>query len=193
MQRRSENTRARLLASALNHFALHGYDATSVEDICLGANVSKGAFYHHFESKQALFLSLLQTWLTAIDDGFAAIGKSSVPDTLLAMTDILPAVLTAASDQLPMFLEFWLQASRDEKVWKASIEPYQHFREYFSNMVAKGIAEGTLRSVDPQVSGRVILSMAIGLLLQAVLEPEEGNWARTAREGMQILMKGLAT
>ena len=60
-------------------------------------------------------------------------------------------------------------------------------------MVAKGIAEGTLKNVDPLVAGRVILSMAIGLLLQAVLEPEEGNWASTAREGMQILMKGLAT
>ncbi len=193
MQRRSENTRARLLTSALNHFALHGYDATSVDDICNGANVSKGAFYHHFESKQALFLSLLNTWLSAIDEGFAALGKSSVPETLLAMTDMIPGVLDAASDQLPMFLEFWMQASRDEKVWRASIQPYQHFRAYFADMVAEGIAEGTLKNVDPQVAGRVILSMAIGLLLQAVLEPEEGNWARTAREGMQILMKGLAT
>ncbi len=193
MQRRSENTRARLLTSALSHFALHGYEATSVDDICRGANVSKGAFYHHFESKQALFLYLLNTWLSAIDEGFAAVGKSSVPETLLAMTDILPGVLDAASDQLPMFLEFWLQASRDEKVWKASIQPYQHFRATFADMVAKGIAEGTLKNVDPQVAGRVMLSMAIGLLLQAVLEPEEGNWARTAREGMQILMKGLAT
>ncbi len=193
MQKRSESTRARLLASALKNFALHGYEATSVEDICSDANVSKGAFYHHFESKQALFLSLLNMWLTAIDDGFAALGKSSVPDTLLSMTDILPTVLAAASDQLPMFLEFWLQASRDEQVWEASIRPYQHFRGYFAELVAKGITEGTLKDVDPQVAGRVILSMAIGLLLQAVLEPEEGNWARTAREGMQVLMKGLAT
>jgi AcrR family transcriptional regulator len=192
MQKRSETTRARLLDSALKQFALRGFEATSVDDICSGANVSKGAFYHHFASKQALFLSLLNSWLQAIDDGLSELQKPNVPETLVGMTKILPDILAAASDQLPMFLEFWLQASRDETVWEASIEPYQHFRGYFSGLIEVGIAEGSLRRVDPQVAGQLILSVAVGILLQALLEPQGADWQKTAQEGMQIIMKGLS-
>ena len=191
MQKRSENTRARLLESALKQFGVKGYEATSVDEICAGAEVSKGAFYHHFESKQALFLYLLNSWLELIDTNLAALEKPTIPQTLLTMTEILPSVLAAARDQLPMFLEFWLQASRDEKVWEASIQPYRHFRTYFSGLIERGTTEGTLSDVDPGVAGQIILSMAVGILLQALLEPQGADWERTAQQGMQILMKGL--
>ncbi len=193
MQKRSESTRSAVLASALRHFSSKGYEATSVDDICEGANVSKGAFYHHFESKQALFLCLLDSWLKGIDEALESLGKSTAPESLLAMTEVLPTVLSAARDQLPMFLEFWMQASRDKKIWKASIEPYRHFRAYFAGIIAQGTAEGTLRDVDAQLAARVILSLAVGILLQAVVEPKEADWAETAQEGMQILMKGLTS
>jgi AcrR family transcriptional regulator len=192
MQKRSETTRARLLDSALKEFAIRGFEATSVEDICSAANVSKGAFYHHFESKQELFLFLMASWLQAVDDGLAELYKPTVPETLVAMTDILPDILTAAHDQLPMFLEFWLQASRDEKVWDASIDPYRHFREYFTRLIEKGTAEGSLQTSDPQAAGLLVLSMAVGILLQALLEPQGADWENTAKQGMQIIMKGLA-
>jgi len=51
MQQRSEETRARILDAAIRRFAIAGYDAASVEDICTEAGVSKGAFYHHFPTK----------------------------------------------------------------------------------------------------------------------------------------------
>ena len=192
MQKRSEKTRARLLDAAQKQFAAKGYEAASVDDICAAADVSKGAFYHHFESKQGLFLALLNGWLQQIDRGIAALRKPSVPLTLLALTEILPEVLTTASHQLPMFLEFWLRASRDKKVWRASIKPYKHFREYFAGLVAEGTAEGSLKNVDADLVGQIILSMAVGILLQALLEPRGTDWQKTARQGMQLIMEGVA-
>ncbi len=66
MQARSEETRTHILEAALRRFANHGYSAASVDEICAEAGVSKGAFYHHFPSKQALFLELLNEWLDKI-------------------------------------------------------------------------------------------------------------------------------
>jgi len=192
MQKRSEVTRGRLLDAALKEFAIHGYEATRVEDICAAADVSKGAFYHHFESKQELFLSLMNSWMQAIDEGLRELYKPTVPETLVAMTDIVPDILTAAWQQLPMLMEFWLQASRDQEVWEASIEPYRHFREFFTGLVEQGIRDGTLRSDDPEAAGMLILSMAVGMLLQALVEPQGANWESTAKQGMQVIMKGLA-
>lgn len=192
MQKRSEQTRTQLVEAAQREFAVHGYEATSVDDICAAAQVSKGAFYHHFESKHALFLSLLDSWLQNIRTNLAALERPTVPETMLNITEVMPAILATTHDQLPMFLEFWLQASRDEKVWQATIKPYREFREYFTLLIARGIREGSLRKVDPRIAGETILSMAVGILLQALLEPDEEDWEKTAAQGMEIFMKGLA-
>ena len=192
-QQRSEETRLHILDAAVQRFAVAGYDGSSVDEICAVAGVSKGAFYHHFPTKQAVFLALMQGWLAMIEMGLGAVRQDTVPETLVQMTDLLPGVFAAAEDRLPMFLEFWLQASRDEKIWNAVIAPYRHYREFFAKMVEDGIAEGSLKPADSQVVAQVIVSLAVGLVLQGVLDPRGADWAKTARESMQILMKGLAS
>ena len=67
MQPRSEKTRAAIMIASAALFSQAGYDATSVAQICEQAGVSKGAFYHHFPSKQDLFLSILDEWLHDLD------------------------------------------------------------------------------------------------------------------------------
>jgi AcrR family transcriptional regulator len=191
-QQRSEETRARIMDAAVRRFAVYGYDAASVDDICAEAGVSKGAFYHHYPTKQAVFLALMQGWLGMIDMGIGATRTGTVPETLVQMTDLLPGVFAAAEDRLPMFLEFWLQASRDEIIWKAIIEPYHHYQQVFTRLVEDGIVEGSIKPIDSKVAAQVIVSLAVGLVLQGVLEPHGANWEKTARESMQILMNGLA-
>lgn len=191
MQQRSEETRSRILDAAVRKFSLAGYESASVDDICSDAGVSKGAFYHHFPTKQAVFLALMQGWLGMIDMGMEAARKDTVAATLVHMTNLLPGILATAEDRLPMFLEFWLQASRDEAVWQTVIAPYRHYRDYFARLVGDGIAEGSLKQVDTQVAARAIVSLAVGLLLQSMLDPQGADWGETARESMQILMNGL--
>ena len=191
MQQRSEETRTHILEAALKRFAVHGYDAASVDQICSDAGVSKGAFYHHFPSKQDIFLELLQGWLGAIDAGFDAVRQPTVPETLMQMTSTLPAIFASADDRLLMFLEFWLQASRDEKIWEATISPYRHYREYFANLIQQGINEGSFSPVNPQSAAQMIVSLAVGLLLQGLLDPSGADWERVGRESMQVILKGL--
>src|SRR5260370_34928835 len=51
----TEATRQALLAAGRDIFAKEGYQATGIEAISRAARVTRGAFYHHFEDKQALF------------------------------------------------------------------------------------------------------------------------------------------
>lgn len=191
-QQRSGETRTRLLTAATTCFATKGYNAASVDDICMAAGVSKGAFYHHFPSKQAIFLALLQDWLQSLDPVLEGMRQGTVPETLIRMTGMLPLVFASAQDRLPMFLEFWLQASRDQAVWEATIAPYRHYQELFARLIEEGIAEGSIKAVDPQATAQVIVSLAVGLLLQGILDPQGADWQKAAEQSMQILMNGLA-
>jgi AcrR family transcriptional regulator len=57
---RSESTIARLLAVARELFVRNGYRATSLDEIATAAEVTKGALYHHFPGKQALFREIYE-------------------------------------------------------------------------------------------------------------------------------------
>lgn len=179
--------------AAVACFARDGYDATGVAEICASAGVSKGAFYHHFPSKQAVFMELLEEWLGELEARLAEIhtGSGSIPESLLSMTDMIQDVFESASGQLPMFLEFWSQASRDPEVWKATIAPYHRYQTVFAGLIQEGIDEGSLRPIDPHTGAQVIVSLAVGLFLQGLLDPQGADWKQVTRDSFRVLLEGL--
>jgi len=191
MQQRSEETRAKIIESAIKLFSDQGFNKASVNDICVEAGISKGAFYHHFKSKQELFIALLDGWLQAIDHAIEASKDKTAPETFQQMTEAFPYIFETAGDGLPMFLEFWLQASRDEKIWDASIAPYRRYHEYFTSLIKKGVDEGSFVEVDSELTSRMIISTAMGLLLQSLLDPKGANWEKVARDSTSMLVRGL--
>jgi AcrR family transcriptional regulator len=191
MQHRSEETRSKIIASAIKLFSIQGFNAASVDVICKDAGISKGAFYHHFKSKQALFLALLDVWLQTIDTAIESSKDKTVPETYMQMTEAFPYIFQTAGEGLPMFLEFWLQASRDDEIWQASIAPYRRYHKYFKSLIKKGVDEGSFVDVDPELTARMIVSMAMGLLLQSLLDPKGAKWDKTAREITTMMMDTL--
>jgi len=192
-QRRGEETRSHILEAAAECFAQYGYDGTGVAEICRRAGVTKGGFYHHFPSKQAVFLELLNRWLAGLGTQMAAArdGAETVPEGFLRMAGMTHRVFQAAGGQLSIFLEFLTQAMHDPEVWQSTIAPYRRYRAFFRDMVEAGIAGGSLRPVDPEVAAQVIVSLAVGLVLQGLLDPQGADWGRAAEEGVHILLEGL--
>jgi len=193
LQNRSQQTRLRILNAALVIFARDGYDASSVNEICAEAGVSKGAFFHHFPTKQALFLELLESWLAQLDSQMEAIRleHKAVPQALIQMAALMGNVYQAAGGYLPVFLEFWTQASHDPAVWQAVIAPYHRYQSYFSSLLQEGIQAGTLRPVDPAMAARALVAQAIGLLLQGVLDPQGTDWANQTRQSIELLVHSI--
>jgi TetR/AcrR family transcriptional repressor of nem operon len=54
--------RQKLLGSALSLIREQGYSSTSVDELCAAAGVTKGAFFHHFKSKDALAVAAANHW-----------------------------------------------------------------------------------------------------------------------------------
>jgi TetR/AcrR family transcriptional regulator, transcriptional repressor for nem operon len=74
--------RARLIAAARSLVRRKGYAGTSVDDLCVEAGVTKGAFFHHFPSKEALGVALVEDWTETTGAMFAAHPYNSLSDPL---------------------------------------------------------------------------------------------------------------
>ncbi|HWQ46541.1 MAG TPA: TetR/AcrR family transcriptional regulator [Longilinea sp.] len=193
MQQRSEETQSKILDSAELLFSSHGYDAASVAEICSAAGVSKGAFYHHFPSKQAVFMAILNRWLGGLDKQMAnALSMAgNVPDGLVEMAGLTRDVFQVGSGRLPMLLEFWTQSLRDPEIWKITIEPYRHYHAMFTDIIRRGQQEGSLAPVDPNLAAVTVVALAMGMLLQGVMDPHANAWDKVTKKSMSILVEGL--
>jgi AcrR family transcriptional regulator len=70
-------TRDRLIEAGRAQFGEHGYDATSIDAILGTAGVKRGALYHHFETKQALFDAVLDRVVAEIAQTAAAAARDA--------------------------------------------------------------------------------------------------------------------
>jgi TetR/AcrR family transcriptional repressor of nem operon len=66
------NARTRLLDAALRLIRERGFAATSVEDLCTAAGVTKGSYFHHFKTKEALGVAAAERWIEHTTPFFAA-------------------------------------------------------------------------------------------------------------------------
>lgn len=74
--------RQKLLDAAIDAFRAGGFAATSVDDLCKAAGVTKGAFFHHFETKQALAVAATRRWSEVTDGLFAQADYRKAEDPL---------------------------------------------------------------------------------------------------------------
>lgn len=88
--------RERILSAAVDLFAAHGYDATSVSQVVAQAGVTKGALYHYFSAKDDLLFEIYHTLLTeqlASLDRILALGL----DPASALREIIRSLVETTS------------------------------------------------------------------------------------------------
>src|ERR1700678_4420617 len=89
-------SKTKLLNAAVHVVRAKGYSATRIEDICEAADLTKGSFFHHFDSKEALALAAADYWIEGTGAMFAS-APYHLPadplDRLLAYVDFRKSLL----------------------------------------------------------------------------------------------------
>jgi TetR/AcrR family transcriptional regulator, transcriptional repressor for nem operon len=106
MREAEHESRTKLVDAAVSVIRAKGYGAARVDDICAAAGLTKGSFFHHFDSKEDLALAAAARWGATTGDVFAAAAYRELPDPLdrlLAYVDFRRALIRGEARDFSCF------------------------------------------------------------------------------------------
>ncbi|BBZ27656.1 TetR family transcriptional regulator [Mycolicibacterium madagascariense] len=180
-QARSEATRRKIIDSAVDLINEIGYPAAGLGDIIERAELTKGALYYHFDSKEALATAIIEEGSETLLEAFRAAGRASSPamENILhgsfVVTDVLASdrVARAGARLLRTFGAFNPAAKRTVEILVNELV----------ERIKTATAEGDLRpTLDAETAGASILAGMLGSeLLSSTLAEGSDLRARFAR------------
>ena len=189
-QARAEETRRRIVATARRLFTEQGYFETGTTEIVVAAGVgTRGALYHHFENKQALFLAVFEE--IEVDLG-AKVGVTITGHTWLErLEQALSAFLDASLDpEIRRVLLIDGPAVLGWEVWR-EIEA-RYGLGAIRHMIAEGVAEGSVVEVDADAMAHLLLSVVDEAALFIAHADDPAAARITAGASVAALIAGLA-
>ena len=184
-ERQAEETRHLLISVARQLFTERGYAGTSIEDIIQQAGVARGALYHHFSGKDALF--------RAVYDAVQAEAVAGVMSAALAVEEPWAAVRAGLSAFLDACLEPAFRrvvvldsvAVLQHEAWEGGIEHVElpMLRTVLTPLVASAVLPGV--AVEP------LVYVALGGLYGAALFIARSRQPRVARVEVDVVIDTL--
>jgi TetR/AcrR family transcriptional repressor of nem operon len=98
-----QDARQKLLDAALSVIRARGYSATSVDELCATAGVTKGAFFHHFKSKEELGVAAATHWSQVTGALFASAPYHAHADPLARIIGYLEFRKALLQGSVPEF------------------------------------------------------------------------------------------
>jgi AcrR family transcriptional regulator len=147
-----------------------GYEAMSIQDVLGELDASKGAFYHYFDSKQALLEAVVERFADGAMASLAPVLNDPELPALRKLEKVFAGIATLKAEQKDLMLaiiEVWNSdhnAIVREKVRRLS---ERIMVPLFSAVVRQGVDEGTLKVDSPDETARVLVSLMQGFQLQA--------------------------
>jgi len=161
-----------------------------INEICNTAGITKGAFYHHFRSKQHLLLELLNRWINAVSTQveIPQFKDFNTVDLLVNIVEKMSPAFKQAESQLPIFLELFVKAISDKDLREYVLKSYNSFLSFFSGLIKDGIKKGLIEKEDPLHVSKILFSITLGLLIQGLIDPTGEDWEKLAKKSIEMLL-----
>ena len=143
-----------------------GFERMSIQDLLDELDASRGAFYHYFDSKQALLEAVIDRM---VDAGLASV-EPIVEDPTLPAADKLVRVFggigrwkTDRKDLILAFLDVWLSDEHAVVREKFRHKLVGRFVPVLTRIVRQGIDEGSFQVDSPGSTARVLMMLIQGM------------------------------
>ncbi len=106
----------------------------------------------------------------------------------MSIPDGFSPLFLELGNQLPIFLELYVKSLSDPDLKKIILRSYKKFILFFTNILKRGIENGTVRKIDPKEGAEILFSMTVGMLMHGLLKPKSRKWEELTRKTIDLLL-----
>jgi len=190
-QARSEATRRKILDAAVELFNDAGYASTGLGDIIERAELTKGALYYHFDSKEALATAVIEDATATVFQAVGGLRSSGAPamENLIHLSFVVgdlivdDAIVRTGSALMRTLGEFS----------DVAVHTYLTLGELICALARAASDEGDLRAgVDPDAAGELFVSAYLGIELLSIGNAAGQDMTARLTRGWSVLLPAIA-
>jgi AcrR family transcriptional regulator len=189
----SEERRGQILDAAAAVFTRLGVREARMDDIVAEADLSKGALYWYFKSKDDLVAAFIERLFTRAIENFRQFLKTeqSFRNSLTAIAQYMAADLREITRVRGVVLEYYALAARDGRVRERVRGFIETFIDLLAGMISRAIERGECRPVDPRKTAIAIEAMFEGLTLLSIVGIADADSAATIEHATHLVFDSL--
>ncbi len=173
----NNNTKQQIAAVAFQLFVQHGYKATAISQLVSNSGLSKGAFYHHFKSKQAIYEYVIDYYFLSYYREFdwSLVESNSLENFLKLMTNMysefVSEIKSMTKNNISKYFILFFEAYNNMGIFKETVQYfYKKFKETLSK---KYITEKKLSKEKGEEESMKIISKFEGMFFWFAVFPDE--------------------
>ena len=186
--------RARLLDAAAAEFTTHGYAGTSLQAIAKRAGLTRGAVYWNFDSKQELFLALLDERVDQPARELMRLTETAPADqpTAALVSQGLARLIAEQAPLIVLLFEHWAAAVRDPVLRDAFNERQHALHALLAHALqARHDTTGVPLAYPPERIAIAVVALATGIAMSKLVDAD-GTPDELHGEILDLLYDGLA-
>jgi TetR/AcrR family transcriptional regulator, transcriptional repressor for nem operon len=164
----ARNARVKLIEAAIATVRYKGFSATSVDEICAAAGVTKGAFFHHFASKEALAVAAAGAWTDIAEQRIFTLPDwvriADPLDRLMGHIEFRLSMLNGPAEDFTCFVGTMVQEAYN------SSDPIRTACDASITAYARRLAEDIEAAIDQYGIGHGVNALDLAYYIQAVLQ-----------------------
>ncbi len=188
-----DNSKEQILDAAMKVFVKNGFAQTRMEDIAEVSGLSKGAIYHHYDSKKDLFLALIDFW----EEYFffkvffnKNIESKKSEDLLRAMAKDMIETFKSKKYVLLAELEFWSLANHDEDVRAKTEALYIKLMKLIRSIISRGVRTNEFKQINVDVAALSVMTSLQGVIWFSIFQDKNISAEQYLNDVIEFIIYG---
>ncbi|MDA1257255.1 MAG: TetR/AcrR family transcriptional regulator [Chloroflexi bacterium] len=165
-----EERRDQIMDAAVRRFSRHGFHQTTMDEICAEAEMSKGALYRYFSSKEDIVAAMYERSINQESVMMNEVLEQDGPvAALVSLSEGVYAKLSdpAARDGYRLAVQLWAEAMTNPRIYELQMQEFELWGPVIAGIIEEGQRRGEINGdLNPELVPRVIGGMFMGIVLQ---------------------------
>ncbi|MDD2891000.1 MAG: TetR/AcrR family transcriptional regulator [bacterium] len=194
-EREKQERREEIFNAAKVIFALKGFEKATMEEIAEKAELSKGAIYLHFKSKDELFIDLVENYLDKLTALIRDIVESKKPP-FEKITEVVMQIISYLYTNKEFVSIFspergeFLHKMQVKRVRDRTLSKLQNQTILIARVIKEGIESGVFKNIDPHASAYILFGM-IHTTIAGLIIYEKKTFKKEAKLIIDMFLTGI--